>query len=67
MARKSKFSDAEIIGFIKEIEAGLPARELGRRDGVSHETVNRWRATRRAAHVTPRSSPLESRPLETRG
>lgn len=44
MGRKSKFSDAQIVGFIKEIEAGASARDVARREGVSHETVNRWRA-----------------------
>ncbi len=44
MGRKSKFSDAQIVGFIKEIEGGISAREVSRREGVSYETVNRWRA-----------------------
>jgi putative transposase len=44
MGRKSKFSDAQIVGFIKEIEGGISGREIGRREGVSYETVNRWRA-----------------------
>ena len=30
MARKSKFSDAEIIGFIKELEGGAKVAELAR-------------------------------------
>lgn len=44
MAKKSKFSDAEIIGAIKEIEAGAAAKDVARRIGVSYETINRWRA-----------------------
>jgi putative transposase len=44
MARKSKFSDAQIIGFIKEIEGGMTGTALARREGVSTETVSRWRA-----------------------
>jgi len=44
MGRKSKFSDAQIIGFIKEIEAGAKASEVARRVGVSLETMSRWRA-----------------------
>jgi putative transposase len=44
MGRKSKFSDAQIIGFIKEIEAGAKATEVARRVGVSLETMSRWRA-----------------------
>ena len=44
MARKSKFSEAQIIGAIKEIEAGATAKDVSRRMGVSYETMNRWRA-----------------------
>jgi putative transposase len=44
MGRKSKFSDAQIIGFIREIEGGLTCTALARREGVSTETVSRWRA-----------------------
>ena len=44
MARKSKFSDAQIIGAIKEIEAGTAAKEVARKMGVSYETMNRWRS-----------------------
>ena len=44
MARKSKFSDAQIIGAIKEVEAGTPAKDIARKMGVSYETLNRWRA-----------------------
>lgn len=44
MGRKSKFSDAQIIGAIKEVEAGTSAKEVSRKMGVSYETLNRWRA-----------------------
>jgi putative transposase len=44
MGRKSKFSDAQIIGFIKEIEGGMTGTALARREGVSLETMSRWRA-----------------------
>lgn len=44
MARKSKFSEAEIIGAIKEIEGGVTSTEMARRLGVSLNTVQRWRA-----------------------
>ena len=43
MARKSKFSEAEIIEAVKEIEAGATAKETARRRGVSYETMLRWR------------------------
>jgi putative transposase len=44
MSRKSKFSEAEIIGAIKEIEGGATMAETARKCGVSAETMSRWRA-----------------------
>lgn len=44
MARKSKFSEAQIIGAIKEVEAGATLKEVARKMGVSGETMSRWRA-----------------------
>lgn len=52
MARKSKFSDAQIIGAIKEVEAGATAKEVSRKMGVSYETLNRWRAKFGGMEVT---------------
>ena len=39
MARKSEFSEAQIIGAIKEVEAGLAAKDVARKLGVSYETT----------------------------
>ena len=36
--RKSRFTEAQIIGMIKEQEAGLPTAELSRKHGLSPET-----------------------------
>lgn len=44
MPRKSKFSEAQIIGFLKELDAGADPRELGRRIGMSASAFARWRA-----------------------
>ena len=44
MARKSKFSEAEIIGALKEVEAGATQKDIARKMGVSGETLSRWRA-----------------------
>ena len=44
MARKSKFSEAEIIEAIREIEGGSSQTEVARRVGVSTQTMQRWRA-----------------------
>lgn len=43
MARKSKFSDAQIVAAVKEVEANASPKEVARRMGVSYETLNRWR------------------------
>lgn len=41
--RKSKWTDAQIIGWLQEVEAGTPVTELCRRIGVAKETVYTWR------------------------
>ncbi len=41
--RNSVYSDAEILGFVREMEAGLPADEICRAAGVSLRTLYRWR------------------------
>jgi putative transposase len=41
--RKSKWTDAQIIGMLQEAEAGTPVTEICRRVGVSTETFYRWR------------------------
>ena len=42
--RKSRFTDAQIIGMIKEQEAGLPTSELCRKHGLSPATFYRLKA-----------------------
>ena len=37
--RKSRFTEAQIIGMIKEQEAGLPTSELCRKHGLSSATL----------------------------
>ena len=41
--RKSKFSEEQIIGILKEREAGIPITELCRKHGISEQTFHRWR------------------------
>lgn len=44
MARKSKFSEQEIVYALKQVEAGVPLAELCRKYGVSEQTFYRWRS-----------------------
>jgi putative transposase len=42
--RKSRFTEAQIIGMIKEQEAGLPTAELCRKHGLSSATFSKLKA-----------------------
>jgi len=42
--RKSRFTEAQIIGMIKEQEAGLPTAELCRKRGLSPATFYKLKA-----------------------
>jgi putative transposase len=42
--RKSRFSEGQIIGILKEHQAGLSAEELCRRHGISDATFYKWRS-----------------------
>lgn len=42
--KKSRFSEAQIIGVLKEHEAGAKAGDLARKHGVSEHTIYRWKA-----------------------
>ena len=42
--KKSRFSEAQIIGVLKEFEAGTKPGDLARKHGVSEHTIYRWKA-----------------------
>ncbi len=42
--KKSKFTDEQIIGFLKQAEAGVPVKDLCRKGGFSDATFYKWRA-----------------------
>lgn len=42
--KKSRFTDDQIVGFLKQAEAGMPIKELCRKGGFSNATFYKWRA-----------------------
>ena len=41
---KKRFSEAQIIGFLKEAESGVPVKELCRKHGFSDASFYTWRS-----------------------
>ena len=41
---KTRFSEEQIIGFLREADAGLPVKELCRRHGFSEASYYLWRS-----------------------
>ncbi len=42
--KTSRYSEEQIIGFLKQSEAGMPVKELCRKGGFSDATFYKWRA-----------------------
>ena len=47
--KRSRFSDAQIVTAIKQVELGVPIPELCRKYGISQQTFYRWRSKYRRA------------------
>jgi len=41
---KQRFSEEQIIGFVREADAGMPVKELCRRHGFSEASYYLWRS-----------------------
>ena len=41
--RKSRFTESQIVSILKELDAGTPASELGRKHGIHANTIRLWR------------------------
>lgn len=42
--KKKRLSEEQIIGVLKEAEAGANTKDLGRKHGISDQTFNNWKA-----------------------
>jgi len=49
--RKSKFSESQIVGILKEAESGVPVADLLRRHAISKATFFKWRSKYAGATV----------------
>ena len=42
--KRKRFTEKQIILILKEREAGMKVAELGRKHGVSEQTIYRWQS-----------------------
>ena len=42
--KRSKFSEQQIVGVLKQAEAGVPVKDLCRKIGISEQTFYNWKA-----------------------
>ncbi|MBB3216885.1 putative transposase [Ochrobactrum sp. RC6B] len=42
--KRNRFTDEQILGILKELEAGTPVAELCRKHGVSDASIYKWKA-----------------------
>ena len=66
--KKRRFSEEQIVGVLKEADAGVPVKDLCRRIGISDATFYHWKAkygglevneTRRLRHLEDENSRLK--------
>jgi putative transposase len=42
--KKSKFSETQIVGFLKKADAGMPVRDVCHKTGISEPTYYVWKS-----------------------
>lgn len=42
--KKSRFTETQIIGILKEADAGIPIKEICRKHGISDATYYNWKS-----------------------
>ena len=42
--KQSKFSETQIVNFLKEAEAGIPVADLNRKHGFNQSACYKWKA-----------------------
>ena len=42
--KKTRFAEEQMIGAVKQLEAGRPAKDVARELGVADQTLYNWRA-----------------------
>jgi putative transposase len=65
--RKSRFTEAQIVGIVREYDAGVAAKELSRKHGVHANTIRLWKSEYSDMEVSDavRLKQLESENLQT--
>ncbi len=54
--KRSRFSESQIIGILKEAEAGMAVKEVCRKRGISSPTYCKWKSKYSAGWTAANSS-----------
>jgi len=61
--KRSRFTEEQVIGILREQEAGMKTADVCRRHGISEQTFYRWKAIYGPPHVGKRRLVFEPRGL----